>query len=569
MSPHDDAAGRASSTSSSLRRRTIVGGALSGALALGAATLPATAASAAPIRGLPGEISRKINVPTQNKRVLYDNLVVSIGGDSARIFIPQSVKPNQTTPVPVIWFIHSAQADHNSLNSVFKYPAELAVEKGAIAICQTLGGTLWTNDTAQGHQRNGYAYLSGLFPIRASYMWSLSAGGALACENYGSKVIPGINGLYLVNGVYDLRDIHDRSLRGRISIGDAFGSTAQIDAHNPKRLPSSAWAGTNIRVVVSDADHVDTSVPPTLHGLALVAKAKSTAKEASVRYHTLGHNPPSWANQDGIDAIFRWHAALGTTTPPTTTPVAVPAPVARWDFAQTSGPFTASNGAFPLSQIGSTAAATIATPFGRGLALKGSSALAVPKASVGALNRGAGSGKVTVAAWVRQNDPNTGCVAGVWSDSAGAAGRSYGLFYDVSSYGGADRACFYVSRSGGATPGYPYPRDYSATKTLMTPGVWQLHVGTYDGAVATSYLNGVASAYPSFTDSTGATYARNPYPFSSGLNPLPADFTVGASRTGGVLGNFAIADVARLRVWDVALTAAQVKAIYTQESALL
>ena len=47
------------------------------------------------------------------------------------------------------------------------------------------------------------------------------------------------------------------------------------------------------------------------------------------------------------------------------------------------------------------------------------------------------------------------------------------------------------------------------------------------------------------------------------------DFTVGASRTGGVLGNFAIADVARLRVWDVALTAAQVKAIYTQESALL
>ncbi|WP_146077225.1 hypothetical protein [Rathayibacter tritici] len=335
MSP-DDSAG-ISSRALGLRRRTVVGGALSGAVALGAASLPAAAAS--PVPGLPGETSRTTSLRTRNRGVLYDVVTVSINGDLARICIPQTVEPRQATPTPVIWFLHSAQADHTSLSTVFAYPAELAVERGALAICQSLGGTLWTNDTAQQHQRDGYAYLSDQFPIAASYLWAMSAGGALACENYGSQVFPGINGMYLINGVYDLRDIYDRTVRGRFSIGGAFGgSTAQVDAHNPKRLPASAWAGANIRVVVSDTAHPDTSVPPALHGRALVDKATSTAKEASVRTHSLGHNPPSWANQDGIDAIFRWHSALGSTPAPPA--VVRPSPAGRWDVDQAGAPYT-------------------------------------------------------------------------------------------------------------------------------------------------------------------------------------------------------------------------------------
>ncbi|WP_219812809.1 hypothetical protein, partial [Rathayibacter sp. AY2B3] len=321
-----------------------------------------------------GEKSRTINVTTKNRGVLYDVLTISIGGDLARVFVPQTVKPRQAAPVPVIWFIHSAQADHTSLSSVFQYPAELAVERGAIAICQTLGGTVWTNDTAQKHQRNGYAYLSGQFPIAASYLWAMSAGGALACENYGARVFPGINGLYLVNGVYDLRDTYSRTARGRFSIGGAFdGSTAQIDSHNPKRLPASAWAGANIRAVVSDTAHPDPSVPPALHGLALVSRATPTAREATVRTHGLGHNAPSWVNQDGIDAIFRWHTGQGsapapapTATPtrtptPTATPTRTPTPTATptptrapvvvrpspaggWDFDQADAPYAGGAG---------------------------------------------------------------------------------------------------------------------------------------------------------------------------------------------------------------------------------
>ncbi|WP_146084318.1 hypothetical protein [Rathayibacter sp. AY1F6] len=349
MSPDDSAV--PPSRTPGLRRRAVIGGALTGALALGAATLPAASASASPVPGLPGERTRTINVRTRNRGVLYDVLTVSIAGDLARIFVPQTVKPRQAAAVPVIWFIHSAQADHTSLSSVFAYPAELAVERGAIAICQTLGGTIWTNDTAQKHQRNGYAYLSGQFPIAASYLWAMSAGGALACEDYGARVFPGINGVYLVNGVYDLRDTHDRTTRGRISIGGAFGgSTAQIDSHNPKRLPASAWAGANIRAVVSDTAHPDPSVPPALHGLALVKKATATAREATVRTHALGHNAPSWVNQDGIDAIFRWHAGLAAapapsaTPTPTKTPVVRPSTAGRWDFDQADAPYAGEPG---------------------------------------------------------------------------------------------------------------------------------------------------------------------------------------------------------------------------------
>ncbi|WP_146081212.1 hypothetical protein [Rathayibacter rathayi] len=255
----------------------------------------ASPVSGLPVPGLPEEKSRTTSVKTKNRGVLYDILTVLINGDLARVFIPQTVKPRQAAAVPVIWFIHSAQANHTSLSTVF-----------------------------------AYAYLSGEFRIAASYLWAMSAGGALACENYGAGVFPGITGVYLVNGVYDLRDTHDRTARGRLSIGGAFGgSTAQVDAHSPKRLPASAWAGTNIRVVVSDTAHPDTSVLPALHGRALLEKATSTVKEASVRTHGLGHNPPSWANQDGIDAIFRWHSALCST--PALPAVVRPSPAGRGD----------------------------------------------------------------------------------------------------------------------------------------------------------------------------------------------------------------------------------------------
>ena len=120
-------------------------------------------------------------------------------------------------------------------------------------------------------------------------------------------------------------------------------------------------------------------------------------------------------------------------------------------------------------------------------------------------------------------------------------------------------------RSGGPTPGYPFSRDYSASGQTFTRHVWQLHVGTYDGTYAVSYLDGVSVAYPSYKDKLGNTYAKNPYYFPDGLNPVPADFTVGAVQMASIMGNYAEGTIAGLRVWDRALTADQVAALYRDE----
>lgn len=76
----------------------------------------------------------------------------------------------------------------------------------------------------------------------------------------------------------------------------------------------------------------------------------------------------------------------------------------------------------------------------------------------------------------------------------------------------------------------------SATKTLATPGF-----STSAPTTAPSPATTVSPAYLSFTDSTGATYARNPT-LQLRPQPLPADSHRRKEPTGGVLGNFAIAD---------------------------
>jgi len=259
-----------------------------------------------------------------------------------------------------------------------------------------------------------------------------------------------------------------------------------------------------------------------------------------------------------------------TPTPaPSGVPAGVPAPIAQWDFTESAAPFRTTSGDLPLAQAGRTAATRVATPWGTGLSLTGSSYLRLPAASTGRLAVGASKNTVTVAAWVRATDTDTGFVAGSWTEDANQPRRSYGLFYDLGTYGGADRANFHVSRSGGPTPGYPYSRDYSASGAKMTRSVWQLHVGTYDGAQAISYLDGVATAYPRYTDPLGNTYAKNPYLFPHGLNPIAGDFTVGGVQLTGKAGNFARGTVAKVRVWDRTLTAGEVKALYDAESAVL
>lgn len=250
---------------------------------------------------------------------------------------------------------------------------------------------------------------------------------------------------------------------------------------------------------------------------------------------------------------------------PSSGPVDVPTPIAEWRFDEAGAPFRTTAGDLPLQHAGTVRATTVATPFGRGVKLPGKSFLRLRGDAVGRLNVGAGSGTVTVAAWVLMTDDNAGFVAGMWSEASGDPRRSYGLFYDLSAYGGDERTNFHVSRTGGPTPGHPFSLDYSASGQTFTRHVWQLHVGTYDGQAAVSYLDGLAVAYGPVKDKSGNVYVKNPYPYPDGLNPNPAEFTVGAVQMASTVGNYAEGTFARVRVWDRALTAAQVRALYDSE----
>lgn len=315
----DDTHNRGRGIPSPVSRRgflTLAAGGVGGLVLAGGAA-PAFAAAASPTPKLPGEYFRKADQVTA-AGTLFDNICVRINGDVARIYVPQSVKPYSSAPVPVVWFYHGSGSDHNALDGGFKTSSQAAVDRGSIAICQTAGGTLYSHPTAVALQVAGYAYMAGLFAISTNVLRSTSGGGALAAETYASGLMPRIAGMYNVNSTYDLRAHYDAGGGSQSSIVAAFGDDpAAIDAANPARHPAAAWAGSRMRIVVSQPDESDTIVPPRAHGLALLALASPVATEASLRTHTNGHSTPGFATTDFIESMNRWGVA-------STAPVPVP-----------------------------------------------------------------------------------------------------------------------------------------------------------------------------------------------------------------------------------------------------
>ena len=239
--------------------------------------------------------------------------------------------------------------------------------------------------------------------------------------------------------------------------------------------------------------------------------------------------------------------------------------IASWDFSETSAPFY-SDGAFPLTQGAGTNVTRTTSPWGYGASFPGSPAfLTMAEANLGALGLGRDTGQVSMAAWVYRTTTATGFLGGAWREDPADPRRQYGLFAHLPTYGGNNQACFHVSKTGTATPGYPYAREYSASGTTLTNGAWELHVGTYDGAEIRSYLNGTFTPVPTYTDGLGNTYAKNPYSHPDGLNTALSEFTVGACRLAAGPGNFFTGTIAKLRVWNRALSAAEVANLYAAE----
>lgn len=250
--------------------------------------------------------------------------------------------------------------------------------------------------------------------------------------------------------------------------------------------------------------------------------------------------------------------------------VDIPTPIATWLFAESAAPYLTTAGDLPLA-VGGGSPVTSSSPYGGGsaLTLDGSSYLKLAAGSEGRLNLGAAAKtQVTVAAWVRRTVNGIGFVGGIWQEDNLDPRRQYGLFLDLPYYGGDNMTCMHISKLGGATPGYPYSRDYSANPSplVTTNGAWQLHVGTYDGEYIRSYTNAILTAYVDYTDNMGQTYDKNPYYYPDGLNNTPGDFTVGAVKLTAGMNNYLTGQIAHLRVWDVALTPAQIAAVYAADS---
>ncbi|TNM61072.1 hypothetical protein FHN55_17845 [Streptomyces sp. NP160] len=321
-----------------LTRRTFTTAALS-VLSVGAFVAPARAATPAPSPSpkLPGEYYRRGNQVSKNTGVLYDDITVRIQGDPARLFVPQTVKPGQ--PVRFVWLYHGAGSDHNAIANGFGNLSQRLVEAGVVTICQNDGGTLYSHPTAQSIQAAGYAWAAGVYTVVSNVLRATSGGGALACWTLGAKVIPNIAGMYNVNAVYDLEALYYGSApdgRDRASIVAAFGDDpAAIAAANPAKLGQAAWSGSTMRIVVSQPDSSDRTVPPEQHGLALLSLATPVAKEATMRAHSLGHQTPGFAEPDFLAQIPRWAPApvVTDTTAPT---VSVTAPTAGASLSGTS-----------------------------------------------------------------------------------------------------------------------------------------------------------------------------------------------------------------------------------------
>ena len=223
------------------------------------------------------------------------------------MFLPQGIVPG-APKVPVLWLFHASGSSHDALIGGFRGIGERAVDLGMVAICQNLGGTLYTSAAAQQHQVNGWNYLSGIYGIDRNFFRATSHGGAMATE-------------VLVTAAHAerRRRVHrQRRLRHREPLSqrhrsaarehrEAFGyDVALMKTHNPARHAGAVWNGARVRSVYSQPDSSDSTVPPQVHAKKLVATAKPYAAEASVRTHSSGHTTPTFADSDAQATFSRW-----------------------------------------------------------------------------------------------------------------------------------------------------------------------------------------------------------------------------------------------------------------------
>lgn len=231
-------------------------------------------------------------------------------------------------------------------------------------------------------------------------------------------------------------------------------------------------------------------------------------------------------------------------------------------------------------------------PFGPSLLLDGETVF-VKDGDIGALDVSKTGGQVTVVNWVNDTaadhddtvdgKPVNGMAFRAGSHCEGGAeeARQYGSYFDGSFYLDWSHAHYtpHIGAQDGASPGYPWNRDYAASARKYFTGVgqgqWHMEAFTYDGHQIVAYVDGLSDIWkdvpepepnvPGFT--LRQTVDRNPFILDKPINGSPTKkrFTIG----GAVLGNppafagvnFTKGKLGGVAVFNRALTAEEIMAI--------
>ncbi len=179
--------------------------------------------------------------------------------------------------------------------------------------------------------------------------------------------------------------------------------------------------------------------------------------------------------------------------------------------------------------------------------------------------------EVTVIAFVNWTGEQTGFVGGMWNEYQDGGKRQYGLFVSLPYYNGDKQVCGHISKTGKATPPFPYSIDYSASKQEVPANEWCCVGFTYDNEYIRSFFNGISiDREPELIDHTegfegypnGLIQSKNPYYFPDGMGNNGSDFTVGAVLLKNGMGNLFKGQIGGLAVFDKALSEDEMKTIY-------
>lgn len=243
--------------------------------------------------------------------------------------------------------------------------------------------------------------------------------------------------------------------------------------------------------------------------------------------------------------------------------------VALWDFKEKTGSSRKAYGmgTFPLKEVNGKIERINDGPVsGYSALFKTGSFLRLLNNRTGKLNIHGKNQAITVMAWIKW-DGNTGFVGGMWNEYEEGGKRQYGLFVSLPHYNGDQQVCGHISKTGKASPPFPYSIDYSASRQVVKKGEWQCVAFTYDGQNIRSYLDGIFEPRgPELINNTqgfegypnGLTQSKNPYYYSDGIGNNGSDFTVGAVLLKSGMGNFFKGQIGGLAVFKRALIESEI-----------